>query len=86
VDSAVWPVTCPPGDVCAGNTGYNVTNCPQVIMAAFYSLNDYWLANRNTLNVLCRKGERRDEYGMQTHGLKENLITLCITLIQNGLS
>jgi len=55
-------------------------------MAAFYSLNDYWLANRNTLNVLCRKGERRDEYGMQTHGLKENLITLCITLIQNGLS
>ena len=30
VDSAIWPLDCPPGKVCAGITGYNYTLCPQV--------------------------------------------------------
>lgn len=29
VDSAIWPVACPPGEVCSGYTGYNRTLCPQ---------------------------------------------------------
>ena len=31
VDSAVWPVACPPGEICPGNTGYDTQLCPQVL-------------------------------------------------------
>ena len=36
VDSAIWPLDCPAGEVCPGNTGYNSSLCPQV---RIYNLN-----------------------------------------------
>lgn len=36
VDSAIWPVDCPSGEVCSGGTGYDRTLCPQVDFNKFH--------------------------------------------------